>query len=38
MGMTAAERQQRIDQYERGAVRLHEALNVVPPANVKSAT
>jgi hypothetical protein len=30
MGMTTAERQQRIDQYERGAVRLHQALKVVP--------
>ena len=35
MSMTSAERQQRIDQYERGPLRLHDALNVVPDAAVK---
>src|SRR5438477_4306565 len=35
MGMTAAERQQRVGQYERGAGRLHDALNLVPDAAVK---
>ena len=35
MSMTAGERQQRIDQYERGAIRLHDALNVVPDEAVK---
>jgi hypothetical protein len=35
MGMTAAERRERIDQYERGALRLHQALHTVPDAAVK---
>jgi hypothetical protein len=35
MGMNAAERRQRVDQYERGAHRLHEALQKVPDEAVK---
>jgi len=35
MSMTAAERRQRIDQYERGPRRLHDALNLVPDEAVK---
>jgi hypothetical protein len=35
MSMSSAERQQRIDQYERGTVRLHDALNLVPDEAVK---
>jgi hypothetical protein len=35
MGMTPAERQQRIDIYERGALRLHDALNLVPDEAVQ---
>jgi hypothetical protein len=35
MGMTSAERQQRISQYERGAERLHGALNLVPDEAVQ---
>ena len=35
MSMTAAERQQRIDLYERGPLRLHDALNLVPDEAVK---
>ena len=35
MSMTAAERRQRIDQYERGPLRLHDALHLVPDEAVK---
>lgn len=35
MSMTSAERRQRIDQYERGPLRLHDALNLLPDEAVK---
>jgi hypothetical protein len=35
MSMTSAERRQRIDQYERGPLRIHDALNLVPDEAVK---
>src|SRR6185312_9680034 len=35
MSMTPAERQQRIDQYERGPLRIHDALHLVPDEAVK---
>jgi len=35
MSMTPAERQQRIDQYERGPRRIHDALHLVPDEAVK---
>jgi hypothetical protein len=35
MSMTSAERQQRIDQYARGPLRIHDALNLLPDQAVK---
>ena len=35
MSMTSAEREQRIHQYERGPLRLHDALHLVPDEAVK---
>ena len=35
MSMTSGERQQRIDQYERGPLRIHDALDLVPDEAVK---